>query len=62
MYTSVFIFRYKHTLCILIGDYAFVVGIQYDIGETEGSQERLAIMQKLLSKIPDRVEDRVETF
>jgi hypothetical protein len=39
-----------------------VVGVQYDIGETEGSQERLAIMQKLLSKIPDRVEDRVETF
>lgn len=37
------------------GTCIFVVGLQFDIGQEEGSQEILAIMHDVLSKILDKV-------
>lgn len=37
------------------GNYAFVVGIQFDIGEDYGASGRLRMVDSVLSSLPDSV-------
>ena len=42
------------------GEYAFVVGIQFDIGDGNASPERLQMVEKIMSSLPDRFVPTVE--
>ena len=37
------------------GDYAFVVGIQFDIGDDYGAPGRLRMVESVLNSLPDNV-------
>lgn len=38
------------------GEYAFVVGIQFDIGENHGAPCRLKMLECVLNALPDLIE------
>ena len=43
------------------GEYAFVVGIQFDIGDGNASPERLQMVEKIMGALPDQLAPNVES-
>ena len=41
-------------------DYAFVVGIQFDIGDGNASPERLMMVENIINRLPDKLTPKVE--
>lgn len=42
------------------GEYAFVVGIQFDIGDGNASPERLQMVEKIMAALPDKLAPTVD--